>query len=82
MTAWLKRNALPVALVLLASALVVGAFELIDALSDSGPVTGEAAADELSGVASLAGLIKVSLFLGVGALIARPLRRRFRGHTP
>lgn len=78
MTGWLQRNLRPIAVVLLASALVIGAFEVIDALTASAPVAEAASDDALEGAASVAGLIKVTLFLGVGALIAVPIRRGFR----
>lgn len=82
MTAWLRRNARPVALILIAAAVVIAGFELIDAVSRPGPVAGDAPADdELEGVASLAGLIKVLLFVVVGGAITAPLRRRLRADS-
>ena len=78
MRLWLERNAVPIGLVLLAAVVVIVGFEVIDALADPGPVAPEAEAEEFEGVASVAGLIKVMLFLGVGALIAIPVRRRSR----
>ncbi len=42
------------------------------------PLESGSAEAELVGVASFAGLLKVLIFLGVGALVARPMRRRFR----
>lgn len=91
MSAWFRRNTVPIAIVVLASVAVIVAFELIDALAAApletdgaaGVAAGAAPAeDELSGVASLAGLIKVSAFLGVGALIARAVRRAVDGGSP
>ena len=79
MKAWLARNATPIAIVALASVVVVGLFELLDAAAGSAPVAVGAEDAELEGLASVAGLIKVLVFLGLGALIARPLRRRLRG---
>ena len=76
--AWLSRNAGPIAAVLVAAALVVGVFEVIDAVSSSTPSVASGEAAEPAGIASLAGLIKVTVFLGVGTLVARPLRRRLR----
>lgn len=76
MTPWLSRNGVPIGLVVLGSLVVIAAFELLDMVVDSTPVEGGDA--ELAGVLSVAGLIKVSVFLGIGALIASPLRRRLR----
>ncbi len=76
MTSWLSRNAVPIGVVVFAAVLVIAGFELLDALSSSEPANSEGESDELEGIASIAGLIKVALFLGFGALIARPLRRR------
>lgn len=81
MTAWLSRNAMPIGIVVVASAAVIGAFELIDLLTASAPVAGNEA-ETPAGVASIGGLIKVALFLGAGALVARSLRRRFRSDPP
>ena len=79
MRAWLTRNATPIALVALAAFVVIGLIELLDAVARSGPVAAGPEDAELEGLASVAGLIKVLVFLGLGALIARPLRRRLRG---
>ena len=75
---WLLRNTVPIAWVLLASVVVIGGFELIESFAGSGSPATESDDVELTGIASLAGLVKVSLFLGVGALIAVPLKRRMR----
>lgn len=82
MSAWIARNAKPIAFVVLAAVLVIGVFELFDAAAGSAPASTETAETELQGLASLAGLIKVLTFLGVGALIARPFRRRFGSGSP
>ena len=79
MRGWFARNAMPIAIVVLASAVVIGLFELLDAAAGSAPAAVGAEDAELVGLASVAGLIKVRVFLGLGALIARPLRRRLRG---
>ncbi len=79
MRAWVTRNATPIAIVALAAAAVIGLFELLDAAAGSAPVAVGAEDAELEGLASVAGLIKVVVFLGLGALIARPIGRRLRG---
>ena len=75
---WLRRNAAPIAWVLLAAAAVIAAFEIIDIFTTATPSTDvdEAAAD-LEGIAALAGVIKVALFLAVPAAITIAIRRRF-----
>lgn len=84
MTTWITRNAKPILLVLCAAVLVVGIFEAIDAFGDSPRVASESESEEpeLSGAATLGGLIKVTIFLLLGAAIARPLRSRFRPGSP
>ncbi len=82
MKPWLSRNTMPIVLVLVASALVVGAFEAIDAFAGESPqLVNEASGAEPAGVASVGGLIKVAAFLGIGALIAKPIRSRFSGQA-
>lgn len=82
MNRWLARNARPIGSVLIAAGVVVGAFEAIDSLTaDQTPVVQSSEGAELEGLAALAGLIKVSLFLAVGALMAIPIRRRFTRET-
>lgn len=76
MMPWLQRNTVPILVVILASAAVIGAFELIDGLTSSSPVDDIEASEELEGLASLSGLIKVAAFLLVGAGVARLIRRR------
>lgn len=78
MSDWLSRNAFPVFAVLLAGGAVVAGFEGLNALIDPAVAADELDAAEREDVPPLAGLIKVSLFLGVGAGIAMPLARRFR----
>ncbi len=79
MSAWLSRNAAPIALVALAAGLVVGLFEVLDALAGTVAASDDADEAELTGFASLAGLVKVAIFLAAGALLVRPLRRRLSG---
>lgn len=77
MSTWLSRNTRPILVVLAASAVVVAAFEVLDAIVASSPieeVPGEEAA-EFGGIAVLAGLIKVSLFLAIGVGITFLVRR-------
>lgn len=76
MTAWLSRNTRPILAVLAASAVVIVGFEVLDALASSpaAPAASEEEA-ELGGVAVLAGLIKVTAFLGVGAGLTLLVRR-------
>jgi hypothetical protein len=78
MTSWLERNTKPIGLVLFAALVVIIGFEVIDALTQATPVDPEADAGEPEDLASIAGLIKVMLFLGVGALLSIPVRRRAR----
>ena len=77
---WLRRNAAPIGWVLLASAVVIAAFELIDSFSAATPVNDvdEAGAD-LEGIAALAGLIKVALFMAIPAAVTLAVRSRFAG---
>ncbi len=76
MNAWLGRNASPIAIVLLASAVVIGAWEVLDAFATSEPLgTPEGDAPLNPG-----GLIKVTLFLLVPSLITLAIRRRQRSH--
>ncbi len=85
MNAWLSRNTVPILLVLAASAVVIAGFEILDAVA-GGPTaeptteTG-AAADDLQGIASLAGLIKVALFLLIPGAITVAVRRSLEGRT-
>lgn len=79
MRAWLTRNTMPIAIVALAAAVVIGLFELLDAAAGSGPVAAGPDDAEFEELASVAGLVKVAAFLGVGAVIARPIRRRLGG---
>lgn len=74
MKAWLERNALPIAIVLLASVVVIGAWELLDAYVASEPL----AAPNGSEALTIGGLIKVTLFLLVPGLITLAIRRRQR----
>lgn len=77
MSAWLSRNAKPIAVVLVASAVVIGVLELLAALAGSDPRTTTAGAGEdLEGAAALAGLIKVVAFLTVSGAITLIVRRR------
>lgn len=84
MTTWLARNTRPILAVLVASAAVIAAFEILDTVVASSPTEAVVAEEgtELGGIASLAGLIKVSLFLAVGvgltALVRRAVDRRPR----
>lgn len=73
---WLRRNARPILWVLLASAVVIMGFEIVDAV-----VGGGAPADEDAEAAmglSVAGLIKVTAFLAVGYAVTAAVRRSMR----
>lgn len=74
---WLKRNLRPIAWVLLASAAVIVAFEILDALGGGGQPA-DVAAEEAVGL-NVGGLIKVTLFLGVGFGITKLVLRRRGG---
>lgn len=78
MSAWFSRNTLPIAIVLIASGLVIGIFEVLDAFANSAPTATDAeeAGDDLEGAAALAGLIKVAAFLAVSGGITLLIRRR------
>jgi len=76
---WLRRNLRPIAWVLLASAAVILAFEILDAVVASGPPS-EAEAEEAMGL-TVAGLIKVTLFLAVGYGITIAVLRGVRGSS-
>ncbi len=84
MNAWISRNTVPILLVLAGSAAVIVAFEVLDAVA-GGPAASPATAteaeagDELQGIASLAGLIKVSLFLLIPGAITLAVRRGLEG---
>lgn len=93
MSAWLSRNIGPILLTLLASAVVIGAFELLDLVAGSpaaevgeAGVNPETAEVQLGGIASAAGLIKVTAFLLVGGgltlLVRRGLDRRPKPRLP
>ncbi len=75
---WLRRNSAPIGWVLLAAAVVIAGFEVIDAFNETTPTTAvtEAADADLDGVAVLAGLLKVALFLTLPAAITLAVRRR------
>lgn len=86
MTAWFARNTTPILIVLVAAGVVIGAFEVLDALTTPTPsaetaASAEPAGEELEGVASIAGLIKVMLFLAVSGGITLAVRRRQRTST-
>lgn len=77
MTAWLRRNTVPVItvpvlIVLGASALVVAGLEILDALAASEPLDGADGEAALT----IGGLIKVTLFLAVPAAITLAIRGR------
>lgn len=72
MSAWLKRNTMPVVIVFVAAAVVIGAWELVDSLLASEPFAAETGDETLT----LAGLIKVAMFLLVPGLITLAVRRR------
>jgi hypothetical protein len=77
MNAWFKRNTVPIAIVLVASVVVIAGFELLDELTSSeplGPVEGEASL-------TVAGLIKVTLFMLVPGWITVAVRRRQRSNN-
>lgn len=88
MTAWLRRNTFPILATIAAAALVIIAFEVIDAVTpstDLASITAEAevAAQEAP---AIAGFIKVALFLAVSmgvTLFVRNLHRyeRSPSHT-
>lgn len=82
MRAWAQRNIGPIALTLVAAALVIAAVELLDAVVGSTPssTTDAAAEAAVEGAAAFAGLIKVSLFLAVGAGLTVLVRRRLATH--
>ncbi len=82
MNAWLSRNTTPIVIVLIASAAVVGLFEIVDAFADSTPVVVAAeGADDLEGVAALGGLIKVVAFLLIPGAVTLLIRRRSRSSS-
>lgn len=72
MTAWLRRNTVPIVIVLVASALVIAGFELLDSLAASEPLEVAAGDDALN----VGGLIKVTLFLAVPGAITLAVRGR------
>lgn len=74
MRAWLGRNASPITIVALASVLVIGAWELLDAFVASEPLDVIEGNDALT----IGGIIKVALFLLVPGLITLAIRRRQR----
>lgn len=78
MSASLTRQAFPVIVVLFAAGVVVACFEVLDALINPAAATNELGAAERESVPPVAGLIKVSIFLGVGVAIATPVARRLR----
>ena len=71
---WLRRNAGPIAGVLVASAMIIVVFELIDLLAAGGtPSSTEEAEGATLGPV---GLIKVTVFMGVPFLVTLLVRRR------
>ncbi len=81
MSSWLSRNAYPIVLVLVAAVVVIGVFEAIDAISGSSQGVEATDGADLEGAAAAAGLIKVGIFLAIGAGIARLIRRRLRSSS-
>lgn len=59
--------------------VVVGLPELPDAAAVPVSAADGVEGPELEGLASVAGLVEMAVFLGVGALIARPIRPRLGG---
>ncbi len=73
---WIRRNTFPIAAILVAAAVVIGAFELLDSLTATAPHVAEASvADGLSGIAALAGVAKVTVLMLVGYAITRGVLR-------
>ncbi|MBT8203034.1 MAG: hypothetical protein KJO87_07005 [Acidimicrobiia bacterium] len=64
---WIRRNAGPIAAVLVAAAIVIVLFEIVDALAGSTAESGGEEAGNNEQAPAAAGLIKVALFLVVGA---------------
>ncbi len=76
---WLKRNSAPILMVIAAAAIVIGAMEVVDALTTSTPLAPEASDEAgFEGIAVLAGLMKVTLFLVVSIAATLAVRRRSR----
>lgn len=78
MTAWLRRNTFPILVTIAAAALVIIAFEVIDAVAPSTDVARSNAAEgvALQETPAIAGLIKVALFLAVSMGVTLLVRRR------
>ena len=70
---WLRRNTMPIVWVLVASAVVIGLFEVVDAFVGSG-VAGEVV--ETEEPPAFAGIIKVTLFIAIPFAITLAVRRR------
>ena len=76
MTAWLRRNSLPILATLAAAALVIIGFEALDSVTAGGAVTANPeTATEAQGGLAFAGLIKVTLLLAVPIGVTLFIRR-------
>ena len=71
---WLRRNAGPIAWVLVASAVIIVVFELIDLLAAGDTPSGTEQAE--AATLGYVGLIKVTVFMGVPFLVTLLVRRR------
>lgn len=77
MTAWLRRNMLPILATVAAAALVIVALEAIDAIIASPDLTTINGTAEAEGAAPvLAGMVKVGLLLAVPAGVTLAVRRK------
>ena len=72
MRQWIGRNAPPIIIVLVASSVVIGAWEVLDAVTSSEPIE----APESSTALNPGGLVKVTLFLLIPGLVTLAVRRR------
>lgn len=72
MMAWIKRNTGPIVMVLVASAVVIIGAEVLDSLSESEPFKPKEGSESLT----VAGLIKVAMFMLIPGSITLAVRRR------
>lgn len=76
MTAWLRRNTLPILGTVAAAGLVIFGFEALDSFTASGAVSMNPETEtDAQGALAFAGLIKVTLFLAVPIGVTLFLRR-------
>lgn len=78
MMGWLKRNTMPIAIVLVAAAAVIGGAEVLDSLSASEPFEPKGG----DGSLTVAGLIKVTMFMLVPGSLTLAVRRRQKTEDP